>query len=77
MGTQTAKGDAQLYFLCADLFCTLDEAADRGGIRGCLARVIRAWLTPAGTLLFGAEFMIDLDLRGRTVQRELEGRRFG
>lgn len=61
-----------INYLSADLFCTLDEAAAQGGLKGKLAHIIRRWLTPAGKLMFGEYHMLDIDIRGREVQKEYE-----
>lgn len=59
-----------ISYLSADLFCTLDEAIEQGGAKGRVARMLRRWLTPAGYLLFGAEHMLDIQMRGRYVIKE-------
>jgi len=59
-------------YLSADLFCTLDEIIEEGGAKGVVAKILRKWLTPAGRLMFGEYHMLDIEMRGRAVQKDYE-----
>lgn len=60
-----------IYYLTADLFCTLEEAADRGGVKGGLARFLYGFMFPAARLMIDEELMFEVRLKGRAILEEL------
>ncbi|MDD4483790.1 MAG: hypothetical protein PHD55_05435 [Methanoregula sp.] len=63
--------NTSIQYLAADLFCTLEEAAQTGGLRGRLALALYGFMFPAGRLLVGEELMFNIRLKGRKVLEEL------
>lgn len=58
-------------YLTADLFCTLEEAAARGGCRGAAAYFLYRFMYPAGKQFVGETLMFNIRLKGRKVLEEL------
>jgi len=71
VGGQQFMTKTSINYCTADLFCTLEEAADRGGVKGGLARFLYGFMFPAGRLIVGEELMFEIRLKGRAILEEL------